>query len=62
MLASGSCWPEITELCSSHGFRCYIRNEVGAPASRAEIVIESPRTYYAGATLNPDPRATVSMA
>jgi hypothetical protein len=57
MLASGSRWPEITELCASHGFRCYIRSA----AERAEIVVESPRTYYAGDSLNPAQPETVSL-
>lgn len=62
MLAAGLRWSAISHFCEGNGLRCYIRNKAGAPADRAEIVIESPRTYYAGDTLNPDPSATVSMA
>ena len=39
-------------------YRCYIRSA----KERAEIVIESPRTYYAGDSLNPAPPAIVSVA
>ena len=58
MIAGGSRWHEIAELCASHGFRCYIRSA----GERAEIVVESSRTYYVADKLNPAPAAIVSVA
>ena len=58
MLAAGLRWSAITHLCEGLGYRCYIRSA----KERAEIVIESPRTYYAGDSLNPAPPAIVSVA
>lgn len=62
MLAAGLRWSAISYFCEGVGLRCYIRNKAGAPANKAELVIESPRTYYVGGTLNPSPPAIVSMA
>ena len=62
MLAAGLRWSAISYFCAGVGLRCYIRNEAGAPADKAEIVIESPRTYYAGGSLNLAAPATVSVA
>ena len=58
LIAGGSRWHEITELCASHGFRCYIRSA----GERAEIVVESSRTYYVADKLNPAQAAIVSVA
>lgn len=58
MLAAGLRWSAISRLCEGAGLRCYIRSG----STTAEIVIESPRTYYVGGTLNPSPPAIVSMA